>query len=152
MTDLDELMQLASAETISDELLAAYFDGNTTTEENALIESSASEEDLKDIFELVADSQSFEENLHLYDSDYDFWGLGNSPALASTTDDNWLHIPSPEYINWFSLKNNHDVFLKKDYSNVSHTPEQDEFDYEEHEEHFEEDDFEEFIEDENINF
>ena len=37
MTDLDKLLQMASADNISDELLAAYIDGNTTAEENEII-------------------------------------------------------------------------------------------------------------------
>lgn len=81
MTDLDKLIQLASADTISDELLAAYIDGNTTAEENAFIESSAPMEDLNDISELVADTQSFEEKLHFYDGNYGFWELGIPPVL-----------------------------------------------------------------------
>ena len=86
MTDLDKLIQLASADTISDELLAAYIDGNTTAEENAFVESSAPMEDLNDISELVADSQSFEEKLHFYDGDYGFWELGIPPVLDQELD------------------------------------------------------------------
>lgn len=82
MTDLDKLIQLSSADTISDELLAAYIDGNTTAEENAFVESYAPQEDLNDISELVADAQSFEEELHLYDGDYGFWELGIPPVLG----------------------------------------------------------------------
>lgn len=81
MTDLDKLIQLASADTISDELLAAYIDGNTTAEENAFIESAAPMEELNDISELVADSQSFEERLHIYDGDYGLWELGLPPVF-----------------------------------------------------------------------
>ena len=37
MTDLDKLLQMASSDIVSDELLAAYIDGNTTAEENTFI-------------------------------------------------------------------------------------------------------------------
>lgn len=82
MTDLDKLIQLSSADPISDELLAAYIDGNTSEEENNYIESFVPKEDLNDISELVADSQSFEDELHCYDGDYGFWELGIPPVLG----------------------------------------------------------------------
>ncbi len=147
MTDFDKLIQLASTDTISDELLAAYIDGNTTTEENTFIESSAPMEDLNDISELVADSQSFEEQLHFYDGDYGFWELGIPPVLEYPKDDELLDITSPKYDNLFSQIEHNDL-LKKDNLNISHVSEQDESESPEHEEYFEEDDFEGFIDDE----
>ncbi|MBQ7697389.1 MAG: hypothetical protein IJT35_02265 [Paludibacteraceae bacterium] len=76
MTDLDKLLQIASTDNISDELLAAYIDGNTTAEENEMIKASMPIEDLNDIAELSQDSLSFEEQLHFYDGDYGYWELG----------------------------------------------------------------------------
>lgn len=92
MTDLDKLIQLASADTISDELLAAYIDGNTTEEENAFIESSSPMEDLNDISEIITDTQSFEDKLHFYDGDYGFWELGIPPVL-DINDESMLNTP-----------------------------------------------------------
>lgn len=80
MTDLDKLIQLASADTISDELLAAYIDGNTTTEENKLIESFYQQEDLNSIKEISIDSKSFEELYHLHSNmhDFDIFGINDT--------------------------------------------------------------------------
>ena len=83
MTDLDKLLQMASSDIVSDELLAAYIDGNTTAEENTFIESSTPLEDLNDIAELSQDSLSFEEQLHFYDGDYGYWELGIPPVLGN---------------------------------------------------------------------
>lgn len=81
MTDLDKLLQMASADNISDELLAAYIDGNTTAEENEMIQTSMLVEDLENIHEIAQDSLSFEEQLHFYDGDYGYWELGIPPVF-----------------------------------------------------------------------
>lgn len=93
MTDLDKLIQLSSADLISDELLAAYIDGNTTADENAFIESSVPMEELNDISELVADSQYYDDELHIYDSDDRFWEPGMQPAMD--VNDNLSDINTP---------------------------------------------------------
>lgn len=149
MTDLDKLFQLASADTISDEMLAAYIDGNTTAEENAMIESSVPMEDLNDISEIVADTQSFEEQLHFYDGDYGFWKLGINPVLDINED--MIDIASPKYDNLFSQINHDDVYKNETLRNT-HISEPDERENQEHEEledHIEEDDFEELMEEDN---
>lgn len=81
MTDLDKLLQMASTDNISDELLAAYIDGNTSAEENEMIHTTMPLEDLDDIQEIAQDSLSFEEQLHLYDGDYGYWELGIPPVF-----------------------------------------------------------------------
>lgn len=81
MANLEELLRMASTDTVSDELLAAYIDGNTTTEENDFIESSIPLGDINDIKELTTDSLSFEEQLHFYNGDYGYWELGIPPVL-----------------------------------------------------------------------
>lgn len=85
MTDLDKLLQMASTDNISDELLAAYIDGNTSAEENEIIQASMPTEDLDDIKEIAQDSLSFEEQLHFYDGDYGYWELGIPPAFQHET-------------------------------------------------------------------
>lgn len=91
MTDLDKLLQMDSADNISDELLAAYIDGNTTAEENEMIKASMPIEDLNDIAELSQDSLSFEEQLHLYDGDYGYWELGIAPVLDINNSNNHIN-------------------------------------------------------------
>ena len=86
MTDLDKLLQMASTDNISDELLAAYIDGNTSAEENEIIQASMPTEDLADIQEIAQDSLSFEEQLHFYDGDYGYWELGIPPVLDNFDD------------------------------------------------------------------
>lgn len=81
MTDLDKLLQMASTDNISDELLAAYIDGNTTAEENEMIKASIPIADINDIAELSQDSLSFEEQLHFYDGDYGYLELSIPPVL-----------------------------------------------------------------------
>lgn len=108
MTDLDKLIKLASTDSISDELLAAYIDGNTTEEENTFIESSVPMEDLNDISELVADSLSFEEKLHFYDGDYGLWELGLPPVLDVYDSTNHLNDSNMVRKN-YGYKPNYDL-------------------------------------------
>lgn len=75
------------SENISDEMLAAYIDGNTTKSENLLIESSKSEDSmLSEIVDIVNDATSFgsDFNWDLHKGDYGFWELGLPPLVTET--------------------------------------------------------------------
>lgn len=75
------------SENISDEMLAAYIDGNTTKSENLLIESSKSEDSmLSESVDIVNDATSFgsDFNWDLHKGDYGFWELGLPPLVTET--------------------------------------------------------------------
>ena len=147
MTDLDKLLQMASADNISDELLAAYIDGNTTAEENEMIQASMPIEDLDDIKEIAQDSLSFEEQLHFYDGDYGYWELGIPPVLDHHSDSELMDIASPRYDNIFSSADNGNPFAKKSQDTSTHSY-VDEEGVQEDEQFTEDDDIEELLEDE----
>lgn len=70
---------------ISDELLAAYIDGNTTESENQLIESSLNGNSiLAEAYEIANDSVSFGSNFdwELHKGDFGFWELGLPPVVT----------------------------------------------------------------------
>ena len=70
---------------ISDELLAAYIDGNTTAEETLLIENSIRENTIiSEANEIVGDSTSFGSGFdwELYKGDYGYWELGLPPVFS----------------------------------------------------------------------
>lgn len=72
---------------ISDELLAAYIDGNTTGSENALIENTLNGDSmLSEAYEIASDSVSFGSNFdwELHKGDFGFWELGLPPAITET--------------------------------------------------------------------
>lgn len=100
MANLEELLRMGSTDTVSDELLAAYIDGNTTAEENDFIESSIPLGDINDIKELTIDSLSFEEQLHFYDGDYGYWELGIPPVLDINDSDNHLNEATMDRENY----------------------------------------------------
>ena len=69
---------------ISDELLAAYIDGNTTESENALIENSLDADSmLSEAYEIASDSISFGEksDWDIYDGDYGYLEMGLPPVI-----------------------------------------------------------------------
>ena len=70
---------------LSDELLAAYIDGNTTESENQLIESSINGDSmLSEAYEIAHDGVSFGSNFdwELHKGDFGFWELGLPPAIT----------------------------------------------------------------------
>lgn len=70
---------------ISDELLAAYIDGNTTESENQLIENSLKGDSmLSEAYEIAHDGVSFESNFDwdLHKGDFGFWELGLPPVVT----------------------------------------------------------------------
>lgn len=81
MNDYNELVKSG----ISDELLAAYIDGNTTESENQLIENSLKGDSiLSDAYDIAHDSVSFGSNFdwELHKGDFGFWELGLPPAIT----------------------------------------------------------------------
>lgn len=90
MIDLDKLIPQDALGNISDELLAAYIDGNTTEAENAFIEQNSPAEELNTLSELLDDTHSFEDQISQWDGDYGFWELGIPPVIGSN-DNNHLN-------------------------------------------------------------
>ncbi len=81
MKDFNDLLNSG----ISDELLAAYIDGNTTESENQLIESSLNGDSmLSEAYEIANDSVSFGSNFdwEIHKGDFGFWELGLPPAVT----------------------------------------------------------------------
>lgn len=71
-------------ENISDEMLAAYIDGNATENEKSLIENSISDNSmLSEVVDIANDTTSFGSDFDwdLHDGDYGFWELGLPPVL-----------------------------------------------------------------------
>lgn len=69
---------------ISDELLAAYIDGNTTESENALIENSLNDDSmLSEAYEIANNGISFGEqsDWDIYDGDYGYLEMGLPPII-----------------------------------------------------------------------
>ena len=101
MLDFDKLNILDSAQEVSDELLAAYIDGNTTEEEKLFVEQHIPTEEIDTIMETTEDSQSFQEYISVWDGDYGFWELGLPPVLTHDGEINIIHDDSieelPEY-------------------------------------------------------
>ena len=91
MLDFDKLNILDSAQEVSDELLAAYIDGNTTEVENLFVEQHVDAEELDTISETMEDYQSFEEHIAIWDGDYGFWELGLPPVLTHDGEINTLN-------------------------------------------------------------
>lgn len=80
MKDIKEILNSG----ISDELLAAYIDGNTTESENALIENALNDDSmLSEACEIVSDSVSFGEQADwdIYDGDFGFLEMGLPPVI-----------------------------------------------------------------------
>ena len=104
---------------ISDELLAAYIDGNTTETENQLIENSLNGDSiLSEAYEIAHDGVSFESNFDwdLHKGDFGFWELGLPPAFSESdlitpdfTDDELFNFPESNIEE--NLSPMHDSFL-----------------------------------------
>ena len=91
MIDFDKLNIFDSAQEVSDELLAAYIDGNTTAEENLFVEQHVAAEELNTISETMEDCQSFQDYISVWDGDYGFWELGLPPVLTHDGEINILN-------------------------------------------------------------
>ena len=80
MKDFEDILNSG----ISDELLAAYIDGNTTESENQLIESSLNDDSmLSEAYEIAHDSVSFgsDTDWDVYNDDYEFLEMGLPPVI-----------------------------------------------------------------------
>lgn len=87
---------------ISDELLAAYIDGNTTDSENALIESTLNDDSiLSEACEIASDSVSFGSNFdwELHKGDFGFWEFGLPPVVTETVIDQQTNIEGEEKLS-----------------------------------------------------
>lgn len=81
MKDFNDLLNSG----ISDELLAAYIDGNTTESENQLIGSALDGDSmLSEAYEIANDSVSFGSNFdwEIHKGDFGFWELGLPPLVT----------------------------------------------------------------------
>lgn len=81
MKDFNDLLSSG----ISDELLAAYIDGNTTESEKVLIENALNDDSmLSEACEIASDSVSFGSSFdrELHKGDLGFWELGLSPVIT----------------------------------------------------------------------
>lgn len=71
---------------ISDEMLAAYIDGNSTDEEKNLIENSIQEDSmLSEAIDIANDTKMLSSNFDwdLHEGDFGFWELGLPPVLEN---------------------------------------------------------------------
>ncbi len=69
---------------ISDELLAAYLDGNTTPEENFRVEAAIyTDSSLQELTDIVSDSYGLQEQVDMRSGDYGYWELGIDPVFSS---------------------------------------------------------------------
>lgn len=97
---------------ISDELLAAYIDGNTSEEEKALIENNLNDDSmLSEAYEIASDSASFCENTDwdIYNGDYGFLELGLPPVIDA------MNMVSQNQDYDFSLNNDLDLYGSDSY-------------------------------------
>lgn len=84
---------------ISDELLAAYIDGNTTESENQLIENAFNGDSmLSEAYEIAHDGVSFGSDFdwELHKGDFGFWELGLPPVV---TEDDLMIAANTSYDN-----------------------------------------------------
>lgn len=97
---------------ISDELLAAYIDGNTTESEKQLIESSLNGDSmLSEAYEIASDSAYFENNMDwsIYNGDYGFLEMGLPPVI------DMLDMVSVNQDYGLSFDNNDDLLGSDNY-------------------------------------
>ena len=98
---------------ISDELLAAYIDGNTTESENALIENALNGDSmLSEAYEIASDSVFFGEKTDwdIYNGDYGFLEMGLPPVIDA------LEMVSQNQDYGLSFGNDNDLFGSDSYS------------------------------------
>lgn len=97
---------------ISDELLAAYIDGNTTKSENALIENALNGDSmLSEVCEIASDSVSFGEKTDwdIYNDDYGFLEMGLPPIVDA------LEMVSQNQDYGLSFDNDNELFGSDSY-------------------------------------
>ena len=87
---------------ISDELLAAYIDGNTTESENQLIESFIKGDSmLSEAYEIAHDSVFFGSNFdwELHKGDFGHWELGLPHAVTEADIEQHMKFDVPEKLS-----------------------------------------------------
>lgn len=112
MKDFNDLLNSG----ISDELLAAYIDGNTTESENQLIENSLNGDSmLSEAYEIVHDGVSFESNLdwELHKGDFGFWELGLPPVISESE-----LSPTADILQDLFVNGEHDEIFSSDENNI----------------------------------
>ena len=113
---------MAKFDNISDEMLAAFIDGNTTPEENAEINSVLeNDEQFAEASDVAQDSLSFEEKLDLWKGDYGFWELGLPPVLGEEDylKDNTMKLGATTYGYEPNYElENFDPYIFQNYSNT----------------------------------
>ena len=108
MKDFEDILNSG----ISDELLAAYIDGNTTESENQLIESALNGDSmLSEAYEIAHDSVSFGSNTDwdVYNGDYGFLEMGLQPIIDA------LNMGSQNQDYGLSFGNDNDLFASDNY-------------------------------------
>lgn len=108
MKDFNDLLNSG----ISDELLAAYIDGNTTESENQLIESALDGDSmLSEAYEIANDSVSFGNSTDwdVYNGDYGFLEMGLPPVIDA------LDMVSQNQDYGLSFGNDNDLFGSDNY-------------------------------------
>ena len=68
---------------ISDELLAAYLDGNTTIEETGLVLEAMTFDDIREAVQLFS---SWEDEMSVYSGDFGFLEIDINPVLYDNTE------------------------------------------------------------------
>lgn len=113
---------MAKFDNVSDEMLAAFIDGNTTPEENAdIINAFDNDEHFAEASEIAQDSLSFEEKLDLWKGDYGFWELGLPPVLGENNHlrDNEMKLGTTTYGYEPNYElENFDPFIFQNFSNT----------------------------------
>lgn len=99
-------------ENISDEMLAAYIDGNATEQESFIIESSQNEDSsLDETLDVVRDSISFGgfEDVDIHKGDFGFWELGLPPVITEDDIINFQNNNSMEKNKTYGYETNYEL-------------------------------------------
>jgi len=99
-------------ENISDEMLAAYIDGNATEQESTIIESSQNEDtSLDETLDVVRDFISFGEfeDLDIHKGDFGFWELGLPPVITEDDIINFQNNNSMEKNKTYGYETNYEL-------------------------------------------
>lgn len=106
---------------LSDELLAAFIDGNATPEEESIIRMAMSNDDLLDeVVDAAIDSIDFEERIDQWQGDYDLSELG---LPATLHDEDFNNQVGSSYGDTYGYEPNYelDTFDPNIYQNYSNT-------------------------------
>lgn len=112
MKDYNDLLNSG----ISDELLAAYIDGNTTQSENQLIENFLNGDSmLSETYEIAHDGVSLGSNLdwELHKGDFGFLELGLPPVISESE-----LSPTADIFQDLFVNGEHDEIFSSDENNI----------------------------------